>query len=137
MPVIKHGFLRSEENIHLQMFMYIFKCSLSKDLIPVSVRLRNNIKTPKGYHIIRKAERALLKERIHSINNTLNMLEIQRDTCKSQLEETLDRESMEECENFIKTKREAKHQKTLEQQRNKFERLCHKNKNTEGGHSNI
>ena len=93
---------------------------LSQDLIPVSIRLRSTIKTPKGYHIIRKAERALLNERIHSINNTLNMLEIQRDTCKNQLEETLDRENMEECEKFIMTKREAKHLKTLNQQRNKI-----------------
>ena len=56
------------------------------------------MKTPKGYHVIKKAERALLNERIRSINNTLNMLKIQRDTCKNHLEETLNRESIEECE---------------------------------------
>ena len=32
---------------------------LSKDIIPVSVRLKSNIKTPKGKHIVRKAERKL------------------------------------------------------------------------------
>ena len=32
---------------------------LSQDLIPVSIRLRGTIKTPKGHQIIRKAERAL------------------------------------------------------------------------------
>ena len=31
---------------------------LSKDIIPVSVRIKSNIKTPKGKHIVRKAERA-------------------------------------------------------------------------------
>ena len=36
---------------------------LSKDIIPTSVRLKGNIKTPKGKYIIRKAERALLNER--------------------------------------------------------------------------
>ena len=65
------------------------------------------------------------------------MLKVQRDTCKNRLEETLDRESMEEYEKFIMTKREARHLKTINQHSNKFERLCHKNKNTEGGHSNI
>ena len=37
---------------------------LSKDIIPVSVRLKSNIKTPKGKHIVRKVERALLNERV-------------------------------------------------------------------------
>ena len=41
---------------------------LSKDLIPVSVRLKSNIKTPKGKQIIRKAGRALLNEQVRSIN---------------------------------------------------------------------
>ena len=54
---------------------------LSKDVIPVSIRLKSNIRTPKGYYIIKKAERALLNERIRSIN-TINMLSHQRDTCK-------------------------------------------------------
>ena len=62
------------------------------------------------------------------------MLKIQRDTCKHQLEEMLDRESMEE---FIKIKREARYLKTLNRQSNKIERLCHKNRETKSGHSNI
>ena len=43
---------------------------LSKDIIPVSVRLKSNIKTPKGKHIVREVERALLNERVRSINNS-------------------------------------------------------------------
>ena len=50
---------------------------LSKDIIPVSVRLKSNIKTPKGKHIIRKAERALLNERVRSINNSITMFKMQ------------------------------------------------------------
>ena len=110
---------------------------LSLDLIPVSIRLRSTIKTPKGRQIIKKAERAFLNERIRSINNTLNMLEKRRDTCIFQLEEKLDRESMEECREFIKIKREARHLNTLDRQRNKLERLCQKNRNAESGCSNI
>ena len=40
---------------------------------------------------------------------------------------------MRGCESFIKTRREARHQKTLKRQLSKFERLCHRNT---GGHSN-
>ena len=110
--------------------------SLSEDLIPVNIRLRSNIKTPKDQHIIRKAEKALLNERIRSINNTITMLKVQVDTYKNHLENILDKESMEECIGFIKDKRKSRHLKTLECQKLKFERLCHKSKKIEGGHSN-
>ena len=130
-PVFKHGFLRSEENV-FPVFLYT-----QNDLIPVSIRLRSTIKTPKRRQIIKKAERDLLNERIRLINNTLNMLEKRRDTCIFQLEEKLNRESMEECRQFIKIKREARHHNTLDRQRNKLERLCHKNRDAKSGHSNF
>ena len=82
---------------------------LNQDLIPVSIKLRSTIKTPKGQQIIKKVERALLNKRIRSINNTLSMLKEQRDKCIFQLEERLDRDSMEECRNFLKIKRESRH----------------------------
>ena len=40
---------------------FTLRC-LSKDVIPVSVRLKSTIKTPKGRYIVRKAERVLLNE---------------------------------------------------------------------------
>ena len=88
---------------------------LSEDLIPVSVRLKSNVKTPKGRQIIKKAERALLNERTRSINNSITMLTIQRDTCMNQLKDYLDKETMEKCERFIKEKREIRHLRTLDQ----------------------
>ena len=87
---------------------------LSKGLIPVSVRLESNVKTPKGRQIIKKAEIALLNERIRSINNSITMFTIQRDTCINQLKDNLDKETMERCERFIKEKREVRHFKTFE-----------------------
>ena len=90
---------------------------LSKDVIPVSITLKNNIKTPKGCHIIKKAEKALLHERIRSINNTINMLSHQRDTCKIDLERRVEEETMEECNKFIKTRWEARYLKTMEGQK--------------------
>ena len=106
---------------------------LSKDLIPTSVRLKSNIKTPKGKCIIRKAERALLNERIRSINNSITMFKLLRDTCKNQLESIIDKETMEKCNDFIETRRELRHLKTLGQHLSKFKRLCH---DYTGGHSN-
>ena len=99
---------------------------LSKGLKPVSVRLKSNIQTPKRRQIIQKAERALLNERIRSINNSFAMFTIQRDTCMKQLKDNLDKETMEECERFIKDKRKTRNLKTLDCQVSNFERLCHK-----------
>ena len=58
---------------------------LSKDIIPVSVRLKSNIKTPKGRYIVRKVERALLNERVSSINNSLTIFKIQQMLCNPKL----------------------------------------------------
>ena len=84
---------------------FTLRC-LREDIILVSIRLKSSNKTPKGCYIIRKAERYLLNERVRSVNNTIAMLKIQSDTCIEQLNEVLDRDSMEECTQFIKEKRE-------------------------------
>ena len=95
---------------------------LSEDIIPVSIRLKSNIRTPKGYYVIKKAERALMNERIRSINNTINILSHQRDACKNDLECKIEEKTMKECANAINLRREARHFKALERQRLKFER---------------
>ena len=105
---------------------FTLRC-LSEGVLRVSIRLKSNIKTPKGCQIIRRAEKALLNERIRLINNTINMLILQRDTCKNDLKERIGKETMEECDMFIKTRKEARHFKTMNRQKRKNERLCHKN----------
>ena len=112
---------------------------LSNDVIPVSIRLKSNIKTPKGQEIIRRAEKALLNERIRSINNTIYMFNLQRDTCITNLASKIKEEDLKNCEDFIEARREARHYKTMERQKKKLERLCQRNSrnSTErGGHSN-
>ena len=99
---------------------FLLRC-LSVDIIPVSIRLKSNIRTPKGCSIIKRAERALLNERIRSINNTITMFGTQRDTCKNKLSDILDKETMEECVKFINYIRESRHIKTLERQTLKFD----------------
>ena len=115
---------------------FTLRC-LREDIILVSIRLKSSIKTPKGHYTIRKVERALLNERVRSVNNTIAKLKIQIDTCIEHLNNTLDRESMEECTQFIKEKRESRPFKTLVRQKSKFDRLCQKNRKREGGHSNM
>ena len=97
----------------------LLRC-LGSGLIPVSTRVKSNIRTPKGRSIIQIAERSLLNERIRSINNTITMLEIQRDTCINKLSGSINKKIMEECTTFIKLRREARHNNTLERQTAKY-----------------
>ena len=115
---------------------FTLRC-LSKGLVPVSIHLQKNIKTPKGLQILRTAERGLMNERVRSINNTLNIVRDLRNTCIDQLREVLN-DWMDKCREFIevgreeqhlKTRefievgREEQHLKTLNRQKEKFKRL--------------
>ena len=72
----------------------------------MSIRLKSQVKTPKGLQIIRRAEISLLNERIRSINNTINMLSQGRDTCIRRPKEKLkDQDLFQECEKFRGEKR--------------------------------
>ena len=90
---------------------FTLRC-ISSNIIPVSVQLKSNIKTPKGRYIIRKAEKALLNERVRSINNTIYMFKWQIDTCIEELGKLIRKEDMEECYSFIEGRRETRHWKT-------------------------
>ena len=111
---------------------FLLRCP-SGEIIPVSIKLKSNIRTPKSCSIIKRAERALLNERIRMVNNTITIFDIQIDTCMNHLKGILNKETMEECVKFIKVKRESRHIKTLERQKLKFNQLCHINT---GGCSN-
>ena len=89
---------------------------LDQDVIPVSIRLKSNVKTPRGLDIVKRAERALLNEKIRSVTNRINMLKMQIDTCMDQLETCLDGRTMEECKLFINSKKESRHNSTLVRQ---------------------
>ena len=111
---------------------FTLRC-LSKGLIPVSIKLKTKVHTPKGNEILRKAERMLMNERVRNINNTITMLNCQADTCIYQLESTLNQDVMEKCLEFINKTRERRHQKTMMRQIKKFEKLLTKT----DGRSNI
>ena len=113
--------------------LFSLRC-LSKGLIPTSIRLKSNIKTIKGKNIIRRAEIALLNERVRVINNSIAMFKTVIDTCMNQLESILDGKTMDDCHIYIEGRRERRHQSTLKRHLSKFQRMCHDNT---GGRSNI
>ena len=113
--------------------IFLLRC-LKEDIVPVSVRLQSNIKTPKARLITKKVKRALLNERIRSINNTITMIKIERDTCINSLLDIFSKETMEECNKLIYLRREAYYIKVKNRQIAKLERLCHRNR---GGCQNI
>ena len=63
--------------------------------------------------IIRKTERALLNERIRTINNTIEILEHEKDTCMEVLSKVLNQEDMDECNRFMFKTKEDRHCKTI------------------------
>ena len=113
--------------------IFTLRC-LKEDLIPVSIRLRSNIKTPRAKIITRKVERALLNERVRNINNTITMATCISDTCMNTLSEVFPKEIMEECARLILLRREAYYIKVRNRQIAKLEQLCQKNR---GGCPNI
>ena len=110
---------------------------LSEAVILVSIKLRSDIRTPKVQYIIRRAEKALLNERIRSVNNTIYMFSHQLDTCKTDLGKIIKEEDLKECQEFINTRREPRHSKTMDRQIQMSNGLCHRNSTDKGGCSHI
>ena len=100
--------------------IFSLRC-LEEDLVPVSVKLKSNIRTHKARSITKKVERALLNERIRSINNTIAMATSKRDTYMNTLLDIPSKEIMEECDKFINLRREAYYIKVKSRQRAKLE----------------
>ena len=101
------------------------------------MRLRTNVKTSKGLQIIRRAEKQLLNEHIRSINITLELLMLKRDTCieklKGMLDNEKDQKTLEDCNSLIKRVIECRHNRVLGRQKQKFEALL---QHKQSGHSN-
>ena len=99
---------------------FTIKC-LKNDIVPVSVRLKTNIKTAKGLEIIKRAEKQLLNECVRSINSQLGMFMFKRDTCIKKLKEVIREQNLiQECEELMKKVVESRHVRVLERQKSKF-----------------
>ena len=103
---------------------------LDEGVIPVSIKLKSQVRTPKGFQIVRKAEIALLNERIKSINCTINMLSLESNTCMEKLKEKLKEQDLDRCIRFIEDSKEARHLKTMVRQKEKLNILIRKKLDT-------
>ena len=106
---------------------------LSKDITPVSLKLKNNIGTYKSKCIIHNTERKLLNERIRNINNIIENLEHVKYIYENELKGTVSKEIYQECEDYIEYGKETRHNKVLQRQVSKFERLIQKNSAEKSG----
>ena len=120
---------------------FTLRC-LGEEVVPVSIKLKSQVKTPRGLQIIRKAEIALINERVKSINNTLNMLGLEFDTCMRRLKEKIKEEDLLECISSIEKSKEARHLRTMTRQKENMKILINKKQgegkkgSKRGGHSN-
>ena len=96
---------------------------LDRGVIPVSLRLKNLLRTQRGKDIIYKTEKRLLNERIKNINMTLKHYEQEAYMYQHDLKQLTEQNWWEECKLEIKKVREIRHNKVLERQKNKFIKL--------------
>ena len=112
---------------------------LSQGVTPVSLRLKNLTRTQKGEGIIKRAEKQLLNERIRNINYTIERYHHDKCMYEKQLQEILqdDKEMWNACQEEVLRKKELRHQRVIERQMSKSDRLLYGQKKQEqGGHSN-
>ena len=83
---------------------FTLRC-ISKDLIPVSVRLKSTINCRRAKQIIHRTERQLLQDRVKGINGIIWDNAIKLDRCRSRLS-SLVTTTMEKCMDFITKVRE-------------------------------
>ena len=96
---------------------------LKKGLVPVSLRLKNLIRTQKGRGIIYKAEMKLLNERIRNINGTIQCYEHERYMYQNELKELMDEEMWVLCMAEINRIKELRHEAVMKRQINKFNKV--------------
>ena len=70
------------------------------------------------------------------INNTIEILEHEKDTCIEVLSKVLNQEDVDKCNRFMFKTKEDRHYKTMAWQKSKLERLERKNGEKTGGHIN-
>ena len=110
---------------------------LDRRLIPVSLRLKNLVRTQRGQDIIYKTEKKLLNERIKNINMTLKHYKQEAYMYQHDLKQ-VEQNWWEECKLEINKVRGLRHNQVLERQTKKFTKLIEvkeKEKHRERHHS--
>ena len=105
--------------------IFSLRC-IHKELIPVSIKLKSTLDTPKARQIIRKAEKDLLQARIKAINNILVQVERETQDCRAKLASIISQERLEQCQQFINKVSELRFNKVKQRQINKLNHLVSK-----------
>ena len=113
--------------------IFSLRC-IHKELIPVSIKLKSTLDTPKARQIIRKAEKDLLQARIKAINNILVQVEREIQDYRAKLASIILQERLEQCQHFINKVSELRFNKVKQRQINKLNHLVSKK---EGNITNI
>ena len=117
---------------------FLLRC-LSQGVTPVSLRLKNLTRTQKGEGIFKRAEKQLLNKRIRNINYKIDKYQHDKHMYVKQLQEILqdDQVMWNACKEEVLKRKELRHQKVLNRQISKFERLIQgRKKQEQGGLSN-
>ena len=115
--------LRSSDYKNYRIFS--LRC-LHQDLIPVSIKLKSTLDTPRARQIIRKAQKDLLQARIKAINNILVQVNRQIEECRAKLASIIMAERLRECQDFINKVSEFRFNKVRKRQINKLNYLMSK-----------
>ena len=105
--------------------IFSLRC-IHKELIPVSIKLKSTLDTPKARQIIRKAEKDLLQARIKAINNILVQVKRETQDCRAKLASIILQERLEQCQHFINKVSELRFNKVKQRQINKLNHLVSK-----------
>ena len=116
--------------------IFSLRC-IHKELIPVSIKLKTTLDTPRARQIIRKAEKDLLQARIKAINNILEQVDRESQECRAKLASIILQERLEQCQDFINKVSELRFNKVKQRQINKLNHLVAKKEGNITNNNNI
>ena len=96
---------------------------LGNGIIPVSLKLKNHVRTQRSDNIIHKAERSLLNKRIREVNMTSNRLKHDVYMYQNKLSGIIREDLMKKSIEFIKQHKEARHKTVMDRQIKKYNKL--------------
>ena len=105
--------------------IFSLRC-IHQEVIPVSIKLKSTLDTPKARKIIQKAEKDLLQARIKAINNILEQVDRETQECKAKLASIISQVRLEQCQDFINKVSELRFNKVKQRQINKLNHLVTK-----------
>ena len=105
--------------------IFSLRC-IHQELIPVSIKLKSTLDTPKARQIIRKAEKDLLQARVKAINIILVQVEKETQDCRTKLASIISQERLEQCQGFINKVSELRFNKVKQRQINTLNYLVSK-----------